>query len=96
MQIPFWSQEQAKLLSIVNLKFTLITLSKSLLYGTVPCNTQELECKTINILLYQYQQQAVFEKRYTRCRIRNMFSKTFSTLQYSCSAPLLKILEKYF
>ena len=49
MQISFWPQEQAKLLSIVNAKFTLITLSKSLLYGAAPWNTQELECKTINI-----------------------------------------------
>ena len=49
MQIPFWPQEQAKLLSIVNVKFTLITLSNSFLYGAVPCNTQELECETINI-----------------------------------------------
>ena len=47
----FWPQEQAKLLSIVNAKFTLITLSKSLLYGAVPCNTQELECESINIFL---------------------------------------------
>ena len=36
-------------LSSVNAKFTLITLNKSLLYGAVPCNTQELECETINI-----------------------------------------------
>ena len=47
--MPFGLQEQAKLLSIVNAKFTLITLSKSLLYGAVPCNNQELECETINI-----------------------------------------------
>ena len=49
--MPFLPQEQAKLLSIVNAKFTLITLSKSLLYGAVHCNTQELECETINIFL---------------------------------------------
>ena len=48
--IPFWPQEQLKLLSIVNAKFTLITLSKYLLYGTAHCNTQELECETINII----------------------------------------------
>ena len=49
MEIPFWHQEQAKLLSIVNAKFRLVTLSKSLLYGAVHCNTQELECETSNI-----------------------------------------------
>ena len=49
MWIPVWPQEQAKLLSIVNARFALITLSKSLLYGAAHCNTQELEYETINI-----------------------------------------------
>ena len=49
--------------------FTLIILSKSLLYGAVHCNTQELGCETINIFFNWCQRQAVFERRYTKCRI---------------------------
>ena len=99
MKIPFWPQEQAKLLSIINAKFTLITLNKSLLYGAAPCITQELECEITNIFFISINFfQAVFERYYTRCRIRNRcFPKLFLCYSIaSCTAPLLKILEKYF
>ena len=96
MEIPFWPQEQAKLLSIVNAKFTLITLSRSLLYGVAHCNTQELEWKIINIFFISINNKQSLKGIIQDAVYEIDVFQNFSTLQYSCPPPLLKILEKYF
>ena len=83
MKIPFWSQEQAKLLSIINAKFTLITLSKSLLYGAVPCITQELECEIINIFFISINNKQSLKGVIQDAEYEIDAFQNFSILQYS-------------
>ena len=75
---------------------TLIILSKSLLYGAVHCSTQKLVCETINIFFISINEKQSLKGiiQNAEYEIAKCFPKLF--LHYSCSAPLLKILEKYF